>query len=93
MDLPHTRPWRTLLRMKTLTTREFFQSPAVVETLEAGETLQVTDDGKAGLLVTKFLKPPRKTREQLEREAREICPNPRPYKVNFTEAIRDLKGR
>ena len=79
--------------MKTLTSREFFQSSSIAETLEVGETVRVTDDGKTGLLITKFVKPPPKTHEQLEREAREICPNPRPYKVNFTEAIRELKGR
>ncbi|MBE0541533.1 MAG: hypothetical protein IH623_09120 [Verrucomicrobia bacterium] len=79
--------------MKTLTTREFFESPSIVERLALGETVEVTDDGKTSLLVTKRVKPPRKTREQLEREAREICPNPRPHKVNFTEAIRELKGR
>jgi hypothetical protein len=79
--------------MKTLTSREFFESPAVAKKLSAGETVLVTDDGKDCLVVTKLVKPPRKTREQLEQEAREICPNPRPYKVNFTEALRELKGR
>jgi hypothetical protein len=79
--------------MKTLTTQEFFESPALAKELPVGESVLVTDDGKECLVVTKVVKPPRKTREQLEREAREICPNPRPQKVNFTEAIRDLKGR
>ena len=79
--------------MKTLSSREFFQSSSIVEELPIGETVEVTDNGKAGLLVTRFVKPTPKTREQLEREAREICPNPRRHKVNFTEAIRDLKGR
>lgn len=78
--------------MKTLTAQEFFKSPAIAENLEAGETIQVTDDGKSGLLVTKFAKPPRKTREQLEREARMVSPEAEP-KVNFTEAMRELKGR
>jgi hypothetical protein len=79
--------------MKTLTASEFFQSRSLMDTLEVGETIRVTDDGKTGLLVTKFVKPPPKTHEQLEREANEICPNPRPEKVNFTEALRELKGR
>jgi len=79
--------------MKTLTTKEFFRSPAVAKRLPIGETVRVTDDGRTGLLVTKFVKPPAKSRAQLEREAREICPEPRPYKVNFTEAIRELRGR
>ena len=78
--------------MKTFTSHEFFQSPAIAETLEVGETIHVTDDGKTGLLVTKFVKPPPKTREQLEREAEQVSRREGP-KINFTEAIRELKGR
>ena len=79
--------------MKTLTSREFFQSPSVAQKLTAGETVLVTDNGKASLIVTKVVRPPRKTRADLEREALEICPRSRGHKVNFTEAIRELKGR
>ena len=78
--------------MKTFTSREFFESPSIAETLQVGETVEVTDDGKAGLLVTKFVKPPPKTREQLEREALQVSRRKGP-KINFTEAIRELKGR
>ena len=49
--------------------------------------------GKPALTVTKASKRPRKTRADLEREAREICPKPRRQKVDFTAAIRELKGR
>jgi hypothetical protein len=44
-------------------------------------------------VVTKAGKRPRRALADLEREAREICPHSRKHKVNFTEAIRDLKGR
>ena len=78
--------------MKTLTSREFFQSPTVVQNLNVGETIRVTDNGGESLIVTKVVKPPRKTRADLEREARMVSPRSRP-KVNFTAAIRELKGR
>ena len=78
--------------MKTLTTREFFHSPGIVKALRAGQSVIVTDNGKPALVVTKAGKRPRKTRADLEREAREICPNNKP-KVNFTAALRELKAR
>jgi antitoxin (DNA-binding transcriptional repressor) of toxin-antitoxin stability system len=77
--------------MKTLTTREFFHSPGLVKALRSGQSIVVTDNGKPALVVTKAGKRPRKTRAELEREAREICPEPKP-KVNFTEALRALKA-
>lgn len=76
--------------MKTLTTREFFHSPGLVKGLRSGESILVTDKGKPALVVTKPGKRPRKSRADLEREARAICPEARP-KVNFTEALRALK--
>lgn len=78
--------------MKTLTTREFFHSPGLVKALRSGQSIVVTDNGKPALLVTKAGKRPRRTREDLEREAREICPEADP-KVNFTAALKDLKSR
>jgi hypothetical protein len=78
--------------MKTLTTREFFHSPGLVKSLRPGQSMIVTDNGKASLTVTKAGSRPRRTREDLEREAREICPKPGP-KVNFTEVIREMKAR
>ncbi len=78
--------------MKTLTTREFFHSPGIVKAMRAGQSLIVTDNGNPALVVTKAGQRPRRTREDLEREAREICPEAVP-KVNFTAALRELKQR
>jgi len=78
--------------MKTLTTREFFHSPGLVKALRSGQSIVVTDNGNPALIVTKAGKRPRRSRAELEREAYEICPAPRP-KVNFTAALRSLKAR
>ena len=78
--------------MKTLTTREFFHSPGLVKALRSGQSILVTDNGKPALVVTKAGKRPRRTRAQLEREARDICPAATP-KVDFTSALRELKAR
>lgn len=79
-------------RMKTLTTREFFKSPDIVGALHPGQSVLVTEDGQPALVVTKAGKRPRKTRADLEREAREICQRKGP-KLDLTAGIRDLKGR
>ncbi len=79
--------------MKTVTAREFFHWPSTVKALHPGQSLAVTDNGRASFVVTKAGKRPRRTLADLEREAREICPQPRKHKVNFTEAIGELKGR
>jgi hypothetical protein len=76
--------------MKTLSTSEFFHSPGIVKAMRAGQSLIVTDNGKPALIVTKMGQRPRRTRADLEREAREICPEAAP-KVNFTVALRELK--
>jgi antitoxin (DNA-binding transcriptional repressor) of toxin-antitoxin stability system len=78
--------------MKTLTTREFFHAPGLVKALRSGQSIVVTDNGKPALIVTKAGKRPCKTRAQLEREARDICPEPKP-RVNFTAALAELKAR
>jgi hypothetical protein len=78
--------------MKTLTTREFFHSPWLVKALRSGQSVLVTENGKPALVVTKAGKRPRRTRVQLEGEAREICPEATP-KVNFTSALNELKTR
>jgi hypothetical protein len=70
--------------MKTMTAREFFQSPGRMKRLPPGQSVLVTDKGRPSLVVTKAGTRPVKTLEMLEREAREICPEERP-KVNFTE--------
>jgi hypothetical protein len=78
--------------MKTLTTREFFHSPGLTKALRPGQAFVVTDNGKPSFTVTKAGQRPRRTRADLEREARLICPQDRP-KVNFTAAMKDLKRR
>jgi hypothetical protein len=78
--------------MKTLTTREFFHSPGLVKGLRSGQSILVTDKGRPALIVTKVGRRPRKTRADLEREAREICPDAKP-KVNFTAALKALKSK
>ena len=88
--LPRERATPMLDAMKTLTTREFFHLPGLLKSLRPGESVIVTDNGKASLTVTKAGKRPRRTREDLEREAREIFPGSRPG-ANFTKMIQDLK--
>ncbi len=78
--------------MKTVTTREFFHAPGLVKSLRPGQSLIVTDNGAPAFTVTKVGKRPRKTRADLEREAREICPDDGP-KVDFTAALKGLKKR
>jgi hypothetical protein len=79
--------------MKTITAREFFHWPSTVKALHAGQSLAVTDNGVPSFIVTKAGRRPRRTLADLEREAREVCPQPRKHKVDFTSAIRELKGR
>ena len=79
--------------MKTVTAREFFHWPSTVKTLHPGQSLAVTDNRVPSFILTRAGKRPRRVLADLEREAREICPHPRKHKVNFTEAIRDLKDR
>ena len=78
--------------MKMLTTREFFHSPGLMKSLQSGQSVVVTDQGKPSLIVTKAGRRPRRTRAQLEREAREICPEANP-KVDFTAALSELKSK
>ena len=78
--------------MKTLTTREFFHSPGLLKSLRSGQSIVVTDNGKPTLLVTKAGKRPRRTRQDLEREARQICPEDHP-KADFTSALKQLKTK
>ena len=79
-------------RVKTITTREFFNTPALMKSLHPGQSLVVTDNGDPSILVTKAGQRPRKSAAQIDREARMISPRSTP-KVNFTTAIREMKGR
>src|SRR6266446_9637900 len=72
------RPSQMLDTMKTLTTREFFHSPGIVKALRSGQSVIVTDNGKPALVVTKTGQRPCKSRADLEREARETCPETKP---------------
>jgi hypothetical protein len=76
--------------MKTITTREFFHSPALAKSLRPGQSLLVTDNGKPSLVVTKAGKRPVKTAADMRREAAEMFPEDRP-KVNLTAAMKRLK--
>jgi len=78
--------------MKTMTTREFFHTPGLVKALRPGESVTVTDKGTASFTVTKPRPRPPRTRADLEREAREICPEAGPT-VNFTAVLREAKRR
>ena len=78
--------------MKAVTTRECFHSPGLTKSLRPGQTFVVTDNGKPSFTVTKAGQRPRRTREDLERAACEICPEGRP-RVSFTAAIKQLKTR
>ena len=77
--------------MKTISTREFFEKPTLIKSLRPGHALILTDGGKIRFTVAKVGKRPRRTREDLEREARQICPRNGP-KVNFTALIKEMKG-
>ena len=79
-------------RMKTMSTREFFHTPGLVKTLKPGESLTVTDKGRASFTVTKPGPRRSRTRAEMEREAQEICPDPGPT-VNFTAALRLSKHK
>jgi hypothetical protein len=76
--------------VKTISTREFFHAPALVKSLQPGQSLLVTDNGSPNFTVTKAGSRPVKTADDLEREALEMFPGKRP-KVNFTRLIQKLK--
>jgi hypothetical protein len=78
--------------MKTVTTREFFHSPALAKSLRPGQSLLVTDNGKPSLVVTKAGKPPVKTAADMRREAEEMFPEDRP-KINFTTWLKEHRRR
>jgi hypothetical protein len=78
--------------MKTITTREFFDSPALVKSLRPGQSLLVTDNGEPDLVVTKAGKRAIKTLEDLRREASDLCSRKRP-KSNFTAWLKAHRRR
>ncbi len=76
--------------MKTISTREFFHTPALVKGLQPGQSLVITDKGDPAFTVTRAGKRPVKTVKDLHRQAKELFPGNR-AKVNFTSLIRELK--
>jgi antitoxin (DNA-binding transcriptional repressor) of toxin-antitoxin stability system len=76
--------------MKTVSTREFLRSPGRVKALQPGQSLAVTDNGKPSFVVTKAGKRRHRTYEEMEREAREICPADRP-KVDLVKAMKKVR--
>jgi len=75
--------------MKTVTTREFIHTPGLVKCLRPGQSLLVTDNGKPSFTVTKAGKRKHRTLEDLEREAREICPDDNRPMVDFTAFLKE----
>ncbi len=77
-------------RMKTVTTREFYHTPALVRGLRGGQSMLVTDNGTPAFVVTKAGKRSIKMADDLAREAAQICLPGRP-KVDLTALMKKLK--
>ena len=75
--------------MKTITTREFFHSPATVKTLRPGQSLAVTDNGKPSFTIIKAGRRPRLTQADLDRRAVRIASHK--GEVNLVEGIIELR--
>lgn len=76
--------------MKTMTTREFFHSPALAKSLRPGQSLLVTDNGTPSLVVTKAGTRPVKTAADMRQEAAAMFPDKRPA-ADLTAAMKALK--
>ena len=76
--------------MKTLTVEKFFDSPGLAQSLLPGQSLLVTSDGKPHLVVTKAARHPRKTAQQMRREARALLKKPG-KKVDTVALLRELR--
>ena len=81
---------RDLREMKTLTMEKFFDSPGLAQSLLPGQSLLVTSDGKPELIVTKAGQRPRKTAQQMRREARALLKKPG-KKVDTVALLRELR--
>ena len=79
-----------LRHMKTLTMEKFFDSPGLAQSLLPGQSLLVTSDGKPELIVTKTGQRPRKTAQQMRREARALLKKPG-KKVDTVALLRELR--
>ena len=76
--------------MKTLTMEKIFDSPGLAQSLLPGQSLLVTSDGKPELIVTKAGQRPRKTAQQMRREARSLLKKPG-KKVDTGALLRELR--
>jgi hypothetical protein len=76
--------------MKSVTSREFFLTPSVVKVLHPGQTLVVTDRGRAAFTVTKTGKRQRRSRAELERKAKRVAASAGP-KIDIVEVLRRLR--
>ena len=78
--------------MKTLTLREFFHSPSLVRSLQPGQSMLVTSQGKPELIVTKASQRPKKTAQQWQEEARALLTSrPRGRKIDTVAILRELR--
>jgi len=73
--------------MKTVSTRDFFHTPALVKGLQPGESIMVTAKGKPEFIVTKAGDRPRKPIEELDREAKAI----KGKKFDVVEFLKDQR--
>lgn len=76
--------------MKTLTMKKFLHSPSLAQSLQPGQSLVVTDNGKPDLIVTKARQRPHRTAAELRREARELLTKSG-KKVDTVSLLRDLR--
>ncbi|MGH8247751.1 MAG: hypothetical protein ACREUU_15125, partial [Gammaproteobacteria bacterium] len=85
LDWPHDPP-----PVKTLTMEKFFNSPGAAQSLLPGQSLVVTSGGKPELIVTKAGQRPKKTAEQMRRDARALLKKPG-NKVDTVALLRELR--
>jgi hypothetical protein len=76
--------------VKTLTIEKFLLLPNLAQSLQPGQSLLVTADGKPEFIVTKTRKRPHKTAAELRREARELLTKPG-KKVDTVALVRELR--
>jgi hypothetical protein len=70
--------------------REFFDSAATAESLQPGQSLLVTSNGRPELIVTKAGQRPRKTAMVMRREAKALLTKPG-KKVDTVALLRELR--
>ena len=81
--------YRYVKRVKTITTREFFHSPLSVKALHPGQSLAVTDNGKPSFVVTKAGKRPKRSIDDLKKDAVAVGGR----KLELVKEILDLRRR